>query len=57
MPAVIDTRTAELSAQIEALNRYLPTVINTIASQNASSRETQRQIRASESRLDALEIG
>jgi predicted SAM-dependent methyltransferase len=57
LPALIDARTAELSAQIEALNRYLPTVINTIASQNASSRETQRQIRASESRLDSLEIG
>lgn len=57
LPAVIDARTAELSAEIEALNRYLPTVINTIASQNASSRETQRQIRASESRLESIETG
>jgi predicted SAM-dependent methyltransferase len=44
IPALIDSRTAELAAQIEALNRYLPTVINTIASQNAASRATQRQL-------------
>lgn len=57
LPAVIDARTADLSAEIEALNRYLPTVLNTIASQNAASRETQRQLRANESRLDSLETG
>jgi len=57
VPGMIDSRTGELSAEIEALNRYLPTVINTIASQNAASRETQRHLHACETRLDALETG
>jgi hypothetical protein len=55
VPAVVDQRTAELQADIEALNRYLPTVVNTIASQNAASRETERKLRALSTRLDALE--
>jgi predicted SAM-dependent methyltransferase len=55
LPAVIDARTAELSADIEALNRYLPTVINTIASQNAASRLTQRQITDALFRIEQLE--
>jgi predicted SAM-dependent methyltransferase len=54
-PALIEARTSELAAEIEALNRYLPTVINTIASQNAASRETQRQLHASQTQLEALE--
>ncbi len=57
VPGMIDSRTGELAAEIEALNRYLPTVINTIASQNAASRETQRHLHACETRLDALETG
>ena len=43
LPGVVDQRTAALEADIEALNRYLPTVVNTIASQNAASRETERR--------------
>jgi hypothetical protein len=54
---VIETRTAALTAEIEALNRYLPIVINTIASQNAANRETQRRLEACMSRLDAIENG
>ncbi len=57
LPGVVDQRTAALEADIEALNRYLPTVVNTIASQNAASRETERQLRALGTRLDAMEIG
>ena len=64
VPALIDSRTSELGAQIEALNRYLPTVINTIASQNAASRATQRQVQSCQmqlescqTRLEALEGG
>jgi len=55
-PALIDSRTSELEAQIEALNRYLPTAINTIASQNAASRLTQRQLQSCQTRLAALEV-
>jgi predicted SAM-dependent methyltransferase len=64
VPALIDSRTSELADQIEALNRYLPTVINTIASQNAASRATQRQLQSGQAqlescqtRLEALEVG
>jgi predicted SAM-dependent methyltransferase len=57
VPNLIETRTADLADEIEALNRYLPIVINTIASQNAANRETQRQLEACTSRLDATEIG
>ncbi len=57
LPEVVDQRTSALEADIEALNRYLPTVVNTIASQNAASRETERQLRALSSRLDSLESG
>ena len=64
VPVLIDSRTSELAAQIEALNRYLPTVINTIASQNAASRATQRQLQScqtqlesGQTRLEALEVG
>ena len=44
LPAIIDSRTAELERAIDALNRHLPTVVNTIASQNAAARQTQRRI-------------
>ena len=64
VPVLIDSRTSELAAQIEALNRYLPTVINTIASQNAASRATERelqscqtQLESGRTRLEALEAG
>jgi predicted SAM-dependent methyltransferase len=71
VPALIDSRTSELEAQIEAFNRYLPTVINTIASQNAASRATQRQLQlcqtqlqscntqleSCQTRLEALQVG
>ncbi len=57
LPGVVDQRTAALQADIEALNRYLPTVINTIASQNAASRETERQLRALATRIRSLEVG
>jgi predicted SAM-dependent methyltransferase len=48
LPAVVDQRTAALEADIEVLQRYLPTVANTIASQNAASRATERRLRALE---------
>ena len=57
VPALIDSRTSEFADQIEALNRYLPTVINTIASQNAASRATQRQLDWFQTRLEQLEVG
>jgi predicted SAM-dependent methyltransferase len=57
LPAVVDQRTAAFQGDIEALNRYLPIVVNTIASQNAASRQTERELRALASRLDALETG
>jgi predicted SAM-dependent methyltransferase len=44
LPALIDARTAELEKTIEVLNRHLPTVVNTIASQNAAARQNQRRI-------------
>jgi predicted SAM-dependent methyltransferase len=47
--AVVDQRTAALEADVEVLNRYLPTVANTIASANAASRATERRMRALES--------
>ena len=53
VPVLIDSRTSELAAQIEALNRYLPTVINTIASQNAASRATERQLQSCQTQLES----
>jgi hypothetical protein len=50
-------RRARLEADVEALNRYLPTIVNTIASQNAASRETRRQILAAQARLDNYDQG
>jgi predicted SAM-dependent methyltransferase len=57
LPAVVDQRTAALEADIEVLNRYVPTLANTIASQNAASRATERQLRGLATRLDAIEMG
>ncbi len=56
VPGLIDSRTADLAAEIESLNRYLPTVINTIASQNAASRETMRQQRACQDLLRDCQV-
>jgi len=44
-----------LNADIEAFSRYLPTVINTIASQNATGREHERRMAALAERLDWAE--
>jgi predicted SAM-dependent methyltransferase len=57
LPGVIDQRTAALQADIESLNRYLPTVVNTIASQSAAARETERQLRALATRIESVEVG
>jgi predicted SAM-dependent methyltransferase len=51
LPVIIDARTAELEKTIEVLNRYLPTVVNTIASQNAAARQNQRRINGLETAL------
>jgi predicted SAM-dependent methyltransferase len=51
LPVLIDARTAELEKTIEVLNRHLPTVVNTIASQNAAARQNQRRINNLETAL------
>ena len=54
----LDTAEAELralSADIEAFSRYLPTVINTIASQNATGREHERRMAAMSERIDWIQ--
>ncbi len=50
-PAGLSARTAALEADTESLNRYLPTVVNTIASQNAASRENRRLLKNLETGL------
>ena len=56
-PSALDARTADLEADIETLNRYLPTLVNTIASQNASSRENRRLILRLQAGIDNHEQG
>jgi hypothetical protein len=56
-PSALDARTAILEADIETLNRYLPTLVNTIASQNASSRENRRLILRLQAGIDNHEQG
>jgi hypothetical protein len=54
----LDTAEAELLAlrtDIEAFSRYLPTVINTIASQNATGREHERRMAALTERIDRIQ--
>jgi predicted SAM-dependent methyltransferase len=41
-----EERLRQLTTDIEAFSRYLPTVINTIASQNATARTHERQMKA-----------
>lgn len=52
--AYMDAQMAELAAHIEALDRYLPTVVNVIASQNAVRRESERRLREMESDIREL---
>jgi hypothetical protein len=54
----LDAAEAELRAlraDIEAFSRYLPTVINTIASQNATGREHERRMAALTERIDRIQ--
>jgi hypothetical protein len=48
---------AAMGLDVEALNRYMPTIVNTIASQNASSRENRRLLVANEDRVDQIQTG
>ena len=50
-----EARLRELAGDIEAFSRYLPTVINTIASQNATGREHERRMTALSDRIDWVE--
>lgn len=50
-----EARLRDLTSDIEAFSRYLPTVINTIASQNATGREHERRMAAMGDRIDRVE--
>ncbi|MBV8463233.1 MAG: hypothetical protein JO368_08065, partial [Acidimicrobiales bacterium] len=51
----LDDRVTALALDIEALSRYLPTVINTIATQNATNRGIERRISSAEDRVGVAE--
>jgi hypothetical protein len=56
-PAMLAARTASLETDIETLNRYLPTVVNTIASQNAASRDNRRLLLSLQAALENHDQG
>jgi len=56
-PVGLSARTAALEADTESLNRYLPTVVNTIATQNAASRDNRRMLNNLQSGLEQHDQG
>jgi hypothetical protein len=51
--AAIEARLTSLGADVEAFSTYLPTVINTIATQNATDRSRERRLHAVEYGLES----
>jgi hypothetical protein len=48
----LEARASELGAGVDALDRYLPVVMNTIATQNAHARQIERRLAATEHRAE-----
>lgn len=52
--ATLEAQVAGFQADLAAFSRYLPTVMNTIASQNAAARDQERRLRQADSLNDAI---
>jgi exonuclease VII small subunit len=50
----LETHISSLQADVEGMHRYLPTIINTISSQNAAKRHGQRRLDAVEDRVEVV---